>query len=285
MVFDVIECYVAEVTEQREPGGLTVIHPEQWGPDLGLLTNGEWREIVGPTRGALCRSFYDVALGAGSESRPLVHPGEAVYYVVEGRVSAKEHLVGPQMIEHALDTGAMIHVPPGAVYSFSSDVGGRLVGGPSPVDPSIGQLDGAPGDEPALAVHHRDRPGLMVPFISDDARLVVWLGAGAETANMNYVVLEPGERNKEHVHAISEDTIHILEGHGTAENVTTGEKLTFGPGDTVHIEIGFWHAVAADRGERVVSVGGPCPADIDMLRAAGVDVDALLARQGGAPTP
>lgn len=115
----------------------------------------------------------------------------------------------------------------------------------------------------------------MVPFISADARLVIWYGSGAVDANMNYVVLEPGERNVEHVHSYSEDTIHIIEGRGTAEDVTNGVKLPFGPGDTVYIPVGVVHAVAADRGERVVSVGGPCPADLAMLRAAGVDVDAL----------
>jgi quercetin dioxygenase-like cupin family protein len=117
----------------------------------------------------------------------------------------------------------------------------------------------------------------MVPFISADARLVVWYGAGAISANMNYVVLEPGERNKEHVHAYSEDTIFILEGRGTAEDVTHGVRIPFGPGDVVTIPPGVWHAVAADLGERIVSVGGPCPADLDMLRAVGVDVDAISA--------
>jgi quercetin dioxygenase-like cupin family protein len=93
---------------------------------------------------------------------------------------------------------------------------------------------------------------------------------------MNYVVLEPGERNTEHVHAYSEDTIYILEGHGTVEDVTNEISLPFGPGDTVHISPGIVHAVSADKGERVVSVGGPCPADLDMLQIAGVDVPALL---------
>lgn len=246
---------------------------------MGLVSRGSWREIVGPGNGALCRSFYDVVIHAGGGSRTLVHPGEAVYYVVEGTVTLLEHL-DSSSVAHSLDVGSMIHVPGRSVYSFESTSGARLVGGPSPVDPQIGERATEPRSESAIAIHHRDRPGLMVPFISEDARLVVWLGAGAETANMNYVVLEPGERNKEHVHAISEDTIHILEGRGTAENVTTGEKLTFEPGDTVHIEIGFWHAVAADLGERVVSVGGPCPADVDMLRNAGVDVDALLGATG-----
>ncbi|GAA1143015.1 cupin domain-containing protein [Nocardioides aquiterrae] len=265
--------------ELTTSAGLAVIRPAEWGPDLGFVSGGSWREIVGPAQGAVCRSFYDLVLGAGATSRPLAHPGEAVYYVVEGTVTLLEH-VESGSVSHSLGEGSMIHVPGRSVYSFESASGARLVGGPSPVDPQIGERPTEPLSESAIAIHHRDRPGLMVPFISKDARLVVWLGAGAETANMNYVVLEPGERNKEHVHAVSEDTIHILEGHGTAENVTTGEKLPFGPGDTVHIQIGFWHAVAADLGERVVSVGGPCPADVDMLRNAGVDVDALLGAAG-----
>jgi quercetin dioxygenase-like cupin family protein len=255
--------------------GLNVIRSDQWGPDMGLASSGTWREIVGPRHGAICRSFYDVDLQPGGATRELAHAGEAVYYVVNGDVLVNEHL-SDDVVSHPLDEGSMFHVPAGSVYSLRTTTGARLVGGPSPVDPQIGEQPATPRPTPTIALHHRDRPGLQVPFISRDARLVVWLGAGAETANMNYVVLEPGERNKEHVHAISEDTIHILEGHGTAENVSTGEKLAFGPGDTVHIEVGYWHAVAADRGERVVSVGGPCPADTDMLRAAGVDVDALL---------
>jgi N-carbamoylputrescine amidase len=268
MVFDDVECYFSSVTDElAAPTGLAVIRPDEWGPDLGLVPAGSWREIVGPSRGALRRSFYDVTIEAGGVGRALTHPGEAVYYVVDGPVTLVEQVAGGAL-RSSLDAGSMVHVPAGSVYSFESQGGGRLVGGPSPVDPEIGLREPVPADESRIAIHHRDRPGLMVPFISNDARLVVWLGAGAETANMNYVVLEPGERNKEHVHAISEDTIHILEGHGTAENVTTGEKIGFGPGDTVHIEVGFWHAVAADRGERVISVGGPCPADTDMLRAA-----------------
>ena len=133
-----------------------------------------------------------------------------------------------------------------------------------------------------LTVHHADRPGLLVPFISADARLVVWLGSGARTANMNYVVLQPGERNKKHVHRYSEDTIHILEGRGTAEDLTNDLRLPIRAGDTVHIKPGIWHAVAADQGDRIVSVGGPCPADLDMLAAAGVDVQALIEEQSRA---
>ncbi|MCR1781085.1 cupin domain-containing protein [Nocardioides carbamazepini] len=254
--------------------GVRVISRDAWGPDLGHVDGGAWREIVGARTGGTCRSLYAVELGASATTVLLQHPGEAVYYVCAGRGEVVEHRAS-RVDRRALTEGSMVHVRPGATYRFESAAGMTLLGGPSPVDPDLGADPGPARSEEGVRTYHRDEPGLLVPFISRDARLVVWLGEGAVTANMNYVVLEPGERNTEHVHAVSEDTIHILEGHGTAENVTTGERLAFGPGDTIHIEIGFWHAVAADRGERVVSIGGPCPADVNMLRAAGVDVDAI----------
>jgi quercetin dioxygenase-like cupin family protein len=95
---------------------------------------------------------------------------------------------------------------------------------------------------------------------------------------MNFVVMEPGEENTPHIHAESEDTIFILEGRGTLKDHTNDVVLDFQAGDVIHIPIGLMHAVRADRGEKIVSVGGPCPADTGMLRAAGVDVDALLER-------
>ncbi len=127
-----------------------------------------------------------------------------------------------------------------------------------------------------VSVYHRDNPGLLVPFISADARFIIWLGTGAKTANMNYVVLQPGESNVPHVHELSEDTIFILEGHGSVRDYTAGTRLEFGPGDVIHIDAGVRHAVFADKAEVVVSVGGPCPADLGLLRLLGIDVDALL---------
>ncbi|WGX96804.1 cupin domain-containing protein [Nocardioides sp. L-11A] len=271
------------MTETHSPApavaGLRVISPEQWGADLGLVQGGTFREMVGPASGAQRRSMHHVRIDPAGTTVPLRHDGEAVYYVVEGTPVVTE-LLRHRRDSHRLAPGSMIHLHAGATYAIESDQGAVLIGGPCPVDPALGAAAAPYLEESRLSVYHRDRPGLMVPFISRDARLVVWLGAGAVDANMNYVVLEPGERNKEHVHAESEDTIHILEGRGTAENVSTGERFPIGPGDTVHIEIGTWHAVAADRGERVVSVGGPCPADTDMLRAAGVDVADIMEKIG-----
>ena len=37
----------------------------------------------------------------------------------------------------------------------------------------------------------------------------------------------------------------------------------------VHVPPGVEHQVRGDRGAEIVSVGGPCPADMELLRAAG----------------
>jgi len=254
-----------------------VISPEMWGPELSLIHGvGTCREIVGPRIGATLRSLYHVDLGPLSSTISLKHPDEAVYYVIRGEIEVSSSTTKSETVRE----GGMFHVGPFADYAMYTTTGALIVGGPSPVDPLFGtpssSLATPPNaKDPAVTFYHRDRPGLMVPMISADARLVVWYGVGAVNANMNYVVLEPGERNTEHVHRYSEDTIFILAGRGTAEDMTNDRKLDFGPGDTVSIPPGVVHAISADRGDRVVSAGGPCPADLDMLFAAGVDVDAL----------
>lgn len=121
----------------------------------------------------------------------------------------------------------------------------------------------------AIRVFHRDRPTLRLPLISKDARFVVWPGVGAWTANMNYVRLEPGEGNIPHIHALSEDTIFILEGEGTICDYTNDVQLPFHAGCAVHVPAGVKHAVKADRGVGIVSVGGPSPADLGLLKAVG----------------
>jgi quercetin dioxygenase-like cupin family protein len=121
----------------------------------------------------------------------------------------------------------------------------------------------------AIRVFHRDKPSLCLPLISKDARFIVWPGVGAWRANMNYVRLEPGEANVPHIHTLSEDTIFILEGEGTIYDYTNDIKLPFHSGCIVHVPIGIKHAVAADRGVGIVSVGGPSPADVPMLKAVG----------------
>lgn len=121
----------------------------------------------------------------------------------------------------------------------------------------------------SITVFHRDRPDRIVPMIARDARLVVWPGVGAQTANMNYVDMQPGERNVPHFHRLSEDTIFILDGRGSIADLDNDLVLEFSAGQVVHVPVGVRHAVAGDRGSRIESVGGPCPADLEMLEAIG----------------
>lgn len=121
----------------------------------------------------------------------------------------------------------------------------------------------------SIRVFHRDSPTLRLPLISKDARFIVWPGVGAWNANMNYVRLEPGEANVPHIHTLSEDTIFILEGQGTIVDFTNDVKLPFHAGCVVHVPVGVKHAVFADRDSQIVSVGGPAPADVPLLKAVG----------------
>jgi len=122
-----------------------------------------------------------------------------------------------------------------------------------------------------MAVHvlHRDQPDLMMPMIARDARLVVWPGRGSQTANMNYVDMQPGERNVPHVHTGSEDTLYVITGSGTIEDIDNDIDLQFEAPCAIHVPVGVWHAVRADRNTRVESVGGPSPADWNMLVTIG----------------
>lgn len=121
-----------------------------------------------------------------------------------------------------------------------------------------------------IRIFHRDEADVRLPMIAADARLVVWPGVGAWTANMNYVRMQPGEQNVPHAHPVSEDTIFILAGEGTIEDLTHGTEHEFHAGQVVHVPAGIQHCVKADRGALIESVGGPCPADVEGLRRAGV---------------
>ena len=263
-----------------------IITRDMWGPPLPVVIGAGWcREVIGPRSGAELRSLYWFELTSGSSSVPLQHPVEAAYYVAAGKVAVRS-TASKNKDTRAVPEGGMFHVRPFTDYSMAAVTDAVVIGGPAPVDDNFGEPIGASfrrskdAQTLGVAYFHRDDPGLMVPIISADARLVVWYGVGAVSANMNYVILQPGERNKEHLHRYSEDTILILEGSGTAEDVTNGLSLEFNAGDVVTIPPGVVHAISANRGERIVSVGGPCPADLDMLRAVGVDVDWLTERLG-----
>jgi gentisate 1,2-dioxygenase len=123
----------------------------------------------------------------------------------------------------------------------------------------------------------------MLPIISADARMIVWPGIGAWTATMNYVRMQPGEENSPHAHSGSEDTIVILQGRGSIDDLTSGETHEFRAGDVIHVPAGVRHAVRANRGQNVVSVGGPCPADLPFLRLCGAEIPEPPASAPGTP--
>lgn len=129
-----------------------------------------------------------------------------------------------------------------------------------------------------IHVFHIDDPDRMMPMIARDARLIVWPGRGSQTANMNYVDMQPGERNIPHVHEASEDTIYVLDGRGTIEDLTNETELPFEKGDVVHVPVGLWHAVKADRDSRIESCGGPAPTDWAMMLRIGAHDAELMKR-------
>jgi len=110
--------------------------------------------------------------------------------------------------------------------------------------------------------------GVPLPLISRQARLIVWPGSGAKIASMNRVVLEQGEANVPHIHVESEDTIFVVEGSGSVRDFDNDLVLPVEAGSVIHVPEGIKHAVSAET--RMLSVGGPCPPDLAMLRATGV---------------
>lgn len=124
----------------------------------------------------------------------------------------------------------------------------------------------------AVRVFHRDRPTQTMPMIASDARLVVGPAVGAWDANMNYVAMQPGEENVPHNHPDSEDAVFVVEGRGTVQDFTHDTVLEFEEGQVIYVPPGVQHATRSDRGVPVVTVGGPCPADVPMLRSMGAEL-------------
>lgn len=223
--------------------------------------DGRAEAIVWPGMGARFRSLHRIDLFAGGRTVVLRHSSEAAYFVMAGAAEIVDEDTGEAA---PLPVGSMVHIGAQHPYRFGAATATEIVGGPCPPDPSWygDEVDAA---EPVAAgpirLFHRDRPSHLLPLISSDARLVVWPGVGAEYANLNYVTMEAGEANTPHAHPTSEDTIYILEGKGSIDDLTNDVRLEFEAGDVIHVPPGIRHAVRADRDERVVSCGGPCPPD------------------------
>ena len=106
------------------------------GPALEIIEGaGEAHAIVWPGMGAALRSLHRISLGEGASTIELSHPGEAVYYVIEGSGEATDPSSGTT---HELVQGSMLHVEPGTPYVIGAGQDRlELVGGPSPPDPGM----------------------------------------------------------------------------------------------------------------------------------------------------
>ena len=116
-------------------------------------------------------------------------------------------------------------------------------------------------------IYRVDRDYTPFPLIKGggDARQIMGAATGATTRTMGYVVMKPGQENVPHRHPASEDIIYVLQGHGLAKDLDTGQEYPYGPGAVVFVSEGTRHALACAGTEDYISIGGPCPTDVSML--------------------
>jgi quercetin dioxygenase-like cupin family protein len=235
------------------------------GAPLDIVERGGAAEaIAAPATGSHQRAMHRIRLEPGGVTATMRHPVEAVYFVAEG-----EGTVGDQPVE----ARRMVYVPRRTSYAFTATTPMTIYGGPCPPDPALyggGAQEPDGESEGPVRVFDAETEGVPLPTIGKGARLVVWPGVGAEIATMNMAILEPGEENQPHAHAESDDTIAILEGQGSIDDLDAGTTHDFTVGDVVFVRAGTRHKVKADKGVRIVSAGGPCPPDYGMLRALGL---------------
>lgn len=281
----------------RDPR-IAVIRDDEHAVSVPLVPGADCAvALIWPGMGARHRSLHRISLAPGMATVTLKHDSDSVYYVVTGAAELIDVDAGRAL---GCDAGSAVHIDEGTRYQLrASLVSATVVGGACPADPRLYSGTG-PGEQltadpsppsrrkAAMAIRrvHRDEVEPGVPLISADARLLIWPGTGARYANMNWVRLEPGESNTPHRHTYSEDSIYIVDGEGTVEDGDTGSVCEFSAGDAVYVRPGVRHAVRADRGVPVISVGGPTPPDWAMLRAAtGNEGDLSTADGAGAVQP
>lgn len=112
-----------------------VVRRSDWGPGLDLVPGGRCHPVIWPGMGANQRSMHVFEIPAGAFTVELVHPSEAVYYVLEGQVSVKD--LGADAGQD-VPVGGMFHVEAGTRYAFGSQSdSARVVGGPCPPDSNL----------------------------------------------------------------------------------------------------------------------------------------------------
>jgi quercetin dioxygenase-like cupin family protein len=106
------------------------------GPALEIVEHGGRAfAVVWPGVGAQQRSLHRILLEPAGATTLMTHPGDAVYYVVQGagEVSGAGGSELDQLVE-----GSLIHIDGRTAYRFAAGPAGmELVGGPAPCDPAL----------------------------------------------------------------------------------------------------------------------------------------------------
>jgi mannose-6-phosphate isomerase-like protein (cupin superfamily) len=110
-----------------------VLGEDESTPRLSIVeSDGSARALVWPGMGARLRSLVRISLSPQGCTHGLMHPVEAVYYVVQGSGNVVELGAGS---EQPVGEGSMVHIEPETPYRFfASDDGMELLGGPCPAD-------------------------------------------------------------------------------------------------------------------------------------------------------
>jgi hypothetical protein len=121
---------------QALPEVVRVLLDDSSCPELDIIEQGGTaRAIAWPGVGSHMRSMHRISLTSGGTSRPLRHPMESVYYVIQGEATANDLDDG---IGHELVARSMILIDPGTTYTLSGGAhGAEIVGGPCPPDPGL----------------------------------------------------------------------------------------------------------------------------------------------------
>lgn len=127
-----------------------------------------------------------------------------------------------------------------------------------------------------IKVLHVDRDFVEIPLLEDGltAKAVAWPGSGATMGSLHYVSYQAGQSSIAHVHPVSQDIFYIIEGQGEIADLTNNHETAhpLETGSVVIVDPGTVHQVKAH--ERLVNVGGPCPADLELYRRAGLSWNA-----------
>ena len=211
--------------------------PTRRCPRLPLVV-GRRRGLCGGLAGRRARRCARCTASRSAPAAPpfrMRHPMEAVYSVIGGGGTVRDPDTGAA---EALVEGSMIHVEPGTAYVCRGRrrPASSWSAAPAPPTPrstaaSLGRAERSAAL--AIRVFHRDKPDRMLPIISRDARLIVWPGVGAMTANMNYVRHGAGRGQRPaHPRRVRGHDLHPRR-HGDASRIsTTGQApVPCGPGD------------------------------------------------------